>query len=161
MPLTLFPYDRKGLSLSSVALCERLRDAGVAAKEAAAANFAPQYVPLVSEGIEFGLAGDTSFGQDGVFFAYFELYEPLAQDPATSVTVQLRILDSGTGAVKDEFAPLDISPYRQSDSGVFRFRVAQKIPLRQLPKGAYRLEVRAQDSAGGTTARRGAEFKVE
>jgi len=161
MPLTVAPYDRKGLALSSVAVCERLRDAGVAAKEATTANFAPQYVPLVSKGIEFGLAGDASFGKDSALFAYFEVYEPSSQDPATSVTMQMRILDSGTNAVKAEFAPVNVSPYRESDNGLSRLRVAQKIPLRELPHGTYRLEVRAQDSQGGTTAWRGAEFKVE
>lgn len=159
VPLTIGPYDRKELALSSVALCERLRDAAVAAREAAAANFAPQYVPLGSKGIEFGLAGDTSFGKDSALFAYFEVYEPLTpQDPATSVTLEMRILDSGTGAVKARFAPLDATPYKDSN-GVLR--IAQKIPLRELSKGAYRLEVRAQDSAGGTTAWRPADFKVE
>ncbi len=160
MPLTIAPYDRKELTLSSVVLCKRLRDAAVAAKEAAAANFAPQYLPLVSKGIEFGPAGDASFAKDGQFFAYFEVYEPPpAQQPATSVKVEMRILDSGTRTVKAEFAPLDAAPYKDPESGVFR--VARTIPIRELPKGAYRLEVRAQDSAGGITDWRGADFTVE
>lgn len=160
MPLTLAPYDRKELALSSVVLCKRLRDAAVAAKEAAAANFAPQYLPLVSKGIEFSPAGDASFARDSQFFAYFEVYEPLlAQEPATSVKVQMRILDSGTDTVKAEFAPLDAAPYKDPESGVFR--VARTILIRELSKGAYRLEVRAQDSAGGITDWRGADFTVE
>jgi len=160
MPLTLAPYDRKELALSSVVLCKRLRDAAVAAKEAAAANFAPRYLPLVSKGIEFSPAGDASFAKDSQFFAYFEVYEPLlAQEPATSVKVQMRILDSGTGTVKAAFAPLDAAPYKDPESAVFR--VARTILIRELPKGAYRLEVRAQDSAGGITDWRGADFTVE
>jgi len=160
MPLTLAPYDRKGLALSSVVLCKRLRDAAVATKEAAAANFAPQYHPLVSKGIEFSPAGDASFAKDSQFFAYFEVYEPLlTQEPATSVKVQMRILDSGTGTVKTEFAPLDAAPYKDPESGVFR--VARTILIRKLPKGAYRLEARVQDSAGGITDWRGADFTVE
>jgi hypothetical protein len=160
MPLTLAPYDRKELALSSVVLCKRLRGAAVAAKEAAAANFAPQYLPLVSKGIEFSPAGDASFAKDSQFFAYFEVYEPLlAQEPATSVKVQMRILDSGTDAVKAKFAPLDAAPYKDPESGVYR--VARTIIIRELPKGAYRLEVRAEDSAGGITDWRGADFTVE
>jgi hypothetical protein len=160
MPLTVAAYDRKELAVSSVVLCKRLRDAGVAAKEAAVANFAPQYVPLVSKGIEFSLSGDTKFANDSHFFAYFEIYEPvLAQEPATSVKVQMRILDSGTGTVKADFAPLDAASYKDPDSGVFR--IARTIPIRELPKGAYRLEVRAQDSAGGITTWRTADFTVE
>lgn len=160
MPLTIAPYDRKGLALSSVVLCKRLRDAAVAAKEAAAANFAPQYQPLVSKGIEFSPAGDASFAKDTQFFAYFEVYEPLlAQEPAASVKVQMRIFDAGTHTVKAEFAPLDAAPYKDPDSGAFR--VARTIPIRELPKGAYRLEIRAQDSAGATTDWHGADFTVE
>jgi Ca-activated chloride channel homolog len=160
MPLTLAPYDRKELALSSVALCKRLRDADVAAKEAAAANFAPQYVPLVSNNAEFSLAADTSFEKDSQFLAYFEVYEPLlARNPATSVKVQMRILDADSGTVKAELAPVDAAPYEDSDTGVFR--IAQTIPIRQLTKGAYRLEVRAQDSAGGITTWRAADFKVD
>ena len=160
MPLTLAPYDRKELAMSSVVLCKRLRDAAVAVKEAAAANFAPQYLPLVSKGIEFGPAGDASFAKDSQFFAYFEVYEPLlAQEPATSVKVQMRILGSGTNTVKTEFAPLDAASYKDPESGVFR--VARTIPIRELPKGAYRLEVRAQDSAGEITDWHGGDFTVE
>jgi hypothetical protein len=159
MPLILTPYDRKELTLSSVALCKRLRDADVAAKEAAAADFAPQYVPLVSKDIEFSLAGNTSVAQDSQFFAYFEVYEPLlAQNPATSVKVQMRILDAG-GTVKTELAPVDAAPYKHSGTEVFR--IVRTIPIRQLPGGAYRLEVRARDSAGGITTWRAADFRID
>jgi hypothetical protein len=159
MPLTIAPHDRKGLAVSSVALCKRLRDAAVADKEATVANFAPQYVPLVSKGIEFGMAGDSNFAQSSQLFAYFEVYEPAAQNSPAGVKVEMRILDAGTNAVKGEFPPLDPSPYKDAESGVYR--VARTIPIRQLPKGAYRLEVRAQDSAGGTTEWRAADFTVE
>jgi len=159
-PLTLAPYDRKRLALSSLALCKRLRDAGVSAKEAAAANFAPQYVPLVSKGIEFSMAGDANFAQSSQFFAYFEVYDPSPeQNSATGVSVQMRILDSATGTVKGELAPVEAAPYKDPASGVFR--IARTIPIRQLPKGAYRLEVRAQDSAGDISAWRAADFSVE
>ena len=160
LPLTIAATDRKELSVSSLALCKRLRDAGVAAKETTAANFAPQYVPLVSKGIEFGIAGDTSFAKDGQFFAYFEVYEPSsAQEPVANVNVQMRILDSGTDAVKADFAPLDAAPYKDPANGVFR--IARTVPIRQLPKGSYRLQVRAQDSAGAITDWHTADFTVE
>jgi len=61
MPLIIEPYDGKQLALSSVALCKTLRSAAVAAKEAAQANFAPRYVPLVSKDILFSPTGDTTF----------------------------------------------------------------------------------------------------
>lgn len=132
--------------LSSLALCKRLRDAAVAAKEAAAANFAPQYVPLVSKGIWFTPAGDTNLEKGEPLFAYFEVYDPLlAQHRAPSVEVHLGILDASTGKVIGNFAPVNVAPYQRPGSSVLP--IARKIPIGQLPKGAYRLEVQATDSA--------------
>lgn len=160
MPLTIEPYDGQELALSSVTLCKRLRDAAVAAKEDAAANFTPQHVPLVSKGIQFIPAGDTSFSKGDPLFAYFELYEPsLAQHPGTTATVDIRVLNASTGQVKEEFAPVNAAPYEQPGSTVLR--VARTIPFSQLAKGAYVLQVRASDSPGGSTTWRSAKFRIE
>src|SRR5579862_2191125 len=72
IPLTIDAFDGKQLALSSLALCKRLRDATVASKETTTANFALQYVPLVSKGIEFTPAGGASFIQSEPLYAYFE-----------------------------------------------------------------------------------------
>jgi hypothetical protein len=160
MPLTIEGYDGKQLELSSVALCKSLRSAAVAAKEAAQANFAPQYIPLLSKNILYTPVGDTSFSKGEPLFAYFEVYEPqLIENPATPVSVQLRILDSSTGTLKEDFAPFDAVPYQQPGSSVLR--VGRKIPIEQLSKGNYRLEVQATTPAGGSTAWRAATFAVE
>src|SRR5215472_3885026 len=84
MPITVEPFDGKQLALSSVALCKSLRSAAVAAKEAAQANFAPQYIPLVSKDILYTPSGDTNFTKGEALFAYFEVYEP--QLPESSAT---------------------------------------------------------------------------
>lgn len=160
MPLTIEPYDGKQLELSSVVLCKSLRSAAVAAKEAAQANFAPQYIPLVSKDILYTPVGDTSFSKGEPLFAYFEVYEPrLIENPATPVSVHLRVLESNTGTVKEDFAAFDANPYQQSGSSVLR--VGRKIPIDQLSKGNYRLEVQATTPAGRSTAWQGATFAVE
>src|SRR5215470_7098279 len=69
MPLTIGPHDGKQLALSSVALSKSLRSAAVAAKEAAQANFAPQYIPLVSKDILYTPSGDTNFTKSEALFA--------------------------------------------------------------------------------------------
>jgi len=159
MPLTVAPYEETRLGLSSVALCKRLRDAAVAAKEAAAANFAPQYVPLVSKGIWFTPAEDRNLEQGEPLFAYFEVYQPLlAQHQAPTVEVQMRILAVSTGKVVRNFAPVNVAPYERPGSPVVP--IARKIPIDQLPKGAYRLDVQASDSTGESTAWRAASFAV-
>lgn len=86
IPLSVDKYDENQLALSSVALCKRYLDAARAAKEAAAVNLAPQYVPLVSKGVQFEPAGDIRFQKGDPLIAYFEVYEPLlATDSKTKV----------------------------------------------------------------------------
>jgi hypothetical protein len=161
IPLTVGPYEAKQLRLSSVALCKRLRDAAVAAKEAAAANFAPQYVPFVSKGIWFTPEGDTNIEKGEPLYAYFEVYEPLlAQQQTQSTEVHLRILEASTGKVIGNFAPVNVAPYQRPNISVIP--IARKIPIDQFPKGAYQLEVQASDSATGeSTAWREARFTVK
>ena len=158
-PLIIDAYDGKQLALSSVALCKRLRSAAVAAKEATQANFAPQYVPLVSKDIWFTPVGDTHFQKGEPLFAYFEAYEPLLSHNSATVELRLRILDASTGKLKEDFAPVDAAPYERPGSSVLR--IARKVPIDQLPKGTYRLEVQVMDSTGRSTAWRAANFAVE
>jgi len=160
MSLTIDPYNGKELTLSSVALCKHLQDARVAATEEAQAHFAPQYVPLVSKAIEFTPAADTRFSKGEPLFAYFEVYDPsLAEHPATTVTVDMRILEASTGQIKAVFAPVNAAPYEQSGSTVLR--LARTIPFSQLATGTYILQVRASDSTGRSTAWHDANFSVE
>lgn len=158
-PLGIEAYDGKQLALSSMALCKSLRSAAVAAKEDAQANFAPQYVPLVSKDILFTPSGDTSFAKSEPLFAYFEVYEPqLAENPATPVSVHLRILDSNTGQLKEDFAPIDAATYKQAGRSVLR--IGRKVPIDQLPTGNYSLEVQATTSMRSTNWRK-ANFEVK
>jgi hypothetical protein len=220
VPLFIDRYDGKQLAISSVMLCKRYRDAHVAAVERAAANFAPQYVPLVSKGIEFTPTGDTRFKKGEPLIPYFEVYEPLIPyfevyepllaagsgqspgmpasagmtseragatmpagmttegaagatpegmtipgngggNPSTTLKVEahIRILDAKTGKVVKDFPPVDATPYM--NPGSTTIPIAREISFEQLPKGAYRLEVQATDSAGRTTAVRTADFTVE
>jgi len=158
-PLVIDSYDGKALALSSVMLCKRFRDAHVAAVEAAAANFAPQYVPLVSKGIQVTPAGDTRFKAGEPLIPYFEVYEPLlVQAPATTVQAQIRILDAKTGQLRDGFA-VDAAPFEEP--GKWTIPIARQIATDKMAKGAYRVEVEASDSAGRTTAVRTATFTIE
>jgi hypothetical protein len=226
MPLGIEKYDKKKLALSSVMLCKRYRDAHVAAVERAAANLAPQYVPLVSKGVEFTPTAETRFRKGEPLIAYFEIHEPLLEgqpapaatgeaqtqplaippapsvnpavssvtpapagiqppqglavpaqsgipapagiqsatsgpNPAATLTVEahFRILDAKTGKVIKDFPPLNAAPYEQP--GSWKIPIAGSIPFEQLPKGEYRLEVQATDSAGRSTPWRTANFTVE
>jgi hypothetical protein len=86
-------YDGKEIALSSVMLAKRIQDAHVAAVETGAAeNFASQYVPIVSKGVQVAPAGDTRLKQGERMFGYFEIYEPpLSSTSTTTVQAHLEL----------------------------------------------------------------------
>lgn len=150
----------KELALSSVMLCKRFRDAHVAAVEASAANFAPQYIPMVSKGIQFTPAGDTNFEADETLIPYFEIYTPEAgSKPSTEIQVHLRIVDAKNGEIKKDFPPVDVGPYMQPGNTT-TIPVAREVPIATLSEGEYRLEVQASDAAGRNTPWRTANFSI-
>jgi hypothetical protein len=159
-PLIIDPYDGKQLALSSVVLCKRFHDASVPEEEATNSNLAPRYVPLVSKGVQFTPAGDTSFRKGEPLFAYFEVYEPLlVGSTAATVQTQLRITDTKTGQVKVDTGPRSAADWVQP--GKSTIAIAEQIAVDKLPAGSYNLEVLASDSAGRGTAWRAATFTVE
>lgn len=149
----------KGLALSSVMLGKRIRDAHAAAVENAAANFAPNYIPLVSKGIQLTPTGDTRFGQCEHLYAYFEVYEPQMTSHATTAQAHIRIVDAKTGEIKKDLGNIDAAPYINADSTTIP--IGREIPFQSLPKGLYRLEVQAMGSSGQSTPWRTANFTVE
>lgn len=158
--LSIDSYDGKQLAISSVALCKRFRDAGAAAQEAAAANLAPRYVPLVSKGVQVTPSADINFKRGEPLIAYFEVYEPLlSQQPTTAVQVHMRIVDAKTGVKKVDFPALDAAPYMRQ--GTTMIPIGDELMIGQLPKGNYRLEVQATDSAGRSTPWRTTSFTLE
>jgi hypothetical protein len=158
--LIIDSYDGKQLAISSVVLCKRFRDAGAAAQEAAAANLAPRYVPLVSKGVQVTPLADTRFKHGEPLIAYFEVYEPLlSQQPKTVVQAHMRIFDAKTGEMKVDFPSLDAAPYERPGSTMIP--IGDALVVSQLPKGDYRLEVQATDSAGRSTPWRTANFTLE
>ncbi len=160
IPLSIERYDGKQLFLSSVVLCKRFRNATVAAEESQAANLAPQYVPLVSKGDQFTPTGDTAFRRGDPLFAYFEVYEPLrASGPAMTVQTELKITDVKTGQLEVDTGSRSAADWTEPGKSVIH--IAEQIAVDKLPKGSYRLEVQATDSAGKSTAWRSANFTVE
>jgi hypothetical protein len=139
-----------------VVLSKRFRDAGAAAQEAAAANLAPRYVPLVSKGVQVTPSAETNFKRSEPLIAYFEVYEPVA---AAKLGIHARIVDAQTNQVRGTLKPFDKAGYRSAGSAVVP--IAGKFSTGKLNAGAYRLEVQATDAAGRSTAWRTASFTVE
>ena len=157
--LTIKPHDGKSLTIGSIVLCKRFRAVHVAAVEAAAANFAPQYVPLVSKGVRFIPAGDTSFASNEKLFAYFQIIDPrIATGPAQQIEARLRIVDTRSAAVVKDFPSVDVSTYEQPGSIIIP--IAREIPIDNLRKGQYRLEVQASDASGQKSPWQASAFSI-
>jgi hypothetical protein len=148
------------LALSSIMLGKRVQDAHVAAEEMSAAeNFAPQYVPMVSKGVQVAPTGNTSFMQGEQMLAYFEVYEPKLLSSTLTVQAHLRISDAATREIKVDLGSMDAAPYIMPGSTTIP--IIGRIPLDTLPKGSYQLEVQATDSSGQTTPWQSAAFACE
>ena len=152
--------EGQALALSSVMLGKRVQDAHVAAEELAAAeNFAPQYVPMVSKGVQVAPTGNTSFKQDEQMLAYFEVYAPKLVSSSLTVQAHYRISDATTQEIKKDLGTFDASPY--VIPGKTTIPIGGRIFLNTLAKGSYHLEVQATDSSGQTTPWHWAAFSVE
>jgi predicted phage tail protein len=91
--------------------------------------------------------------------SYFEVYEPLLAAGQAKVEFQMRVIDAKTGQLKVGTGSRSAQAYAHSGSSVIP--IAQEIAINKLPKGAYRVEVQAVDSAGRQTPWRAASFSVE
>jgi hypothetical protein len=160
IPLDISANDGNQLSISSVVLSNRFRDAKVAAEEGKAVNLAPYYVPMVSKDLQYVPEAGHSFKSSDHLTAYFEVYEPLlAEQPNTSVQALVRIVDNQTGDTRFDFHAIDAVSYRREGTTVFA--IAGDLPVAQLAKGSYRVEVQAADSVGRKTPVRITNFTIE
>jgi hypothetical protein len=160
VPIVIDGNDGKQFAISSLFVCDRYRDARVAAEEAAGVNLAPQYVPLVSQGQQFTPASQTRFKSSAHVMAYFQVYQPVSgEQPRTDVKAYVRIVDARTGQKRVEFHPSDAKSGERPGARVLAF--AGDLSIVQLPKGEYRVEAEATDSAGRSSAMRSATFTIE
>jgi hypothetical protein len=155
VPLTINSNDEKSLSISSIALCKRVRKAGI--KPAAS-----DYVPLITRGYEFTPSADALFAKGDSLMAYFEVYEPSSSQPppvAPHLNYRMKITNESTRAVAldtEENADSSMQP------GNLTIPIAVEPVLKELnlSPGKYTFAIQATDSAG-RTASRTTEFSIE
>lgn len=158
VPISIDDYDGKQLALSSAILFKRFRPASAAAQEAAYVNLAPEYVPLVSQDQQITPTANPVFPRKALIPVYFEVYEPfLAAQPEVTVKAHARMVSVKTGEIRN-FNWFDAAGFRRS--GGTTFAIAKEFDSTGLPKGEYRLEVQASDSAGHTTPWHSATFTL-
>jgi hypothetical protein len=166
IPLTVESYDKKELAISPVSVCKRISDVSGNSPQhtptlpGAWKELPGNYVPLVSNDTEFKPTGKTRFKAGQTLYLYFEVYEPWRDGaPQATVDFQMRIVDVKTGELKGDSTPISASPYLKAGSSIIP--VGRGIDISKLPKGGYRLDVRATDAAGKSTDWRSVTFTVE
>jgi len=182
VPLTVGDHDRNSLAVSGIVLSKRFTNMAAAWLQHShdylrlvdkpefdiyprgETSTAPDYAPLVSNGIGLMPAGDTRFRKNGPghkgdrMMTYFEVYEPLFAAGEAKVQFQIRVVDAKTGRVELNSGLRSAESYAHSGNLI---PIGWEIPVDKLAKGAYRVEVQASDSAGEQTAWRTASFTVE
>jgi hypothetical protein len=163
IPLTVDSYNRKELSISSVSLCKQISDVSAYGRKlsgAWTAKLPGSYMPLVSNETEFKPTSNTLFKANERLYVYFEVYDPLRDgEPQVSVDFQIRVVDLKTGELKSDSSPISASSYLKAGSSIAA--IGRGIDISKLPKGSYRLDVRASDSTGKTTDWRTANFTTQ
>lgn len=109
---------------------------------------------LVAGGKQFLVSPSARFhASDRVYF-YAEIYAP---SPET-VSLQVRVLDRETAAVKSNTGPVSVANYVVPGSTSIPFATA--LPISQLARGAYTLELTASQAASPETQVRAANFDI-
>jgi len=158
VPLTIDPYDSKQFGLSSLALSKELHRVSEVSSDLDAVLLEGR-TPLIAQGFQFTPAAVYRFKKDDRAALYAEIYEPHTTDKTPPVVgVQLRVLDRKTQEAKEDSGLLSVNKEIRAGSPIIA--VGLKLPLEKLNPGAYRVEVKAVDSLGGTKTRV-SDFDVE
>jgi hypothetical protein len=157
VPLSVESFAQDSLAISGIVLCKRFHKVPEPLAQEARA---PQYVPLVTNGLEFTPAGDTRFQKKDGLVSYFQIREPLLKgtDPV-KLQVQLRVRDAKTGELKSQTRLLPVESASRPQNSIVP--VAEKLALDKLPSGRYRLEIQASNSVGKSSVWSSAAFSVE
>jgi hypothetical protein len=159
--------DRKSLAISAVSLGKQVQNASGYSEQTPsklmgtwATQMPGKFKPLVSNGVEFKVSGDSRFKKDQILYTYFEVFEPLLEGgSSTAVTIQERVVDLKTGQNVSDPGFISAMPYATPGNALIP--IGRGIHISNLPDGSYRLDVRAADSAGKRTDWRSANFTIE
>ena len=156
-PLVIDPYGQQQFSISGVALSNSMRKAADLSTDLDSLLLEDR-TPLVVHGLQISPSATNHFKKTDVAAIYAEIYEPLLRKPSPpEVAFELFIVDLKTGTAKFHInermpKPTAVNPV---------IALGLKLPVAQLDPGAYRLDLRAMDSAGNSSKTRSTEFEVE
>lgn len=159
VPITVDKLDGKQLALSGIALCKRFHKRSEP-EQTPVSTMLFEFLPLLSAGMEFTLAGDTHFKKWEPLIVYFEAYEPLLAGTGTAnVQFEVKIVDPKTGEARGGTGLLGAQPWVRAGNPVIP--IAEKISIDKLPPNTYRLEVQVSDSAGNRSGWRATSFTLD
>jgi VWFA-related protein len=132
-PLAIGAWDRDTFAISGLALGRVVRPASDLGLEA---SLIDEGTPLIAGGMQVIPTGSKTFTRSEQAFCYFEIY---SADP---VTMTLRIVEAGSGALKWDGGTANPDPPAHGKSTI---PVGLNVPIASLSPGSYQFEVTARD----------------
>jgi VWFA-related protein len=159
VPLKISSYDPKEFSISGIALSDDIRMVSEISS-GVESDLMQDKTPLVSGGRQFAPSATNQFKKSDNAGIYVEVYEPtLASGKKATIQLYFKIVDRNAGKPKIQVALNNIEAMGKQGNPVVP--VGLKLPVETLDPGAYRLELKAVDSAGNATQLAGTDFQVE
>ncbi len=158
--LRVQPLQAGALAISDLVTSRFLRDSSWVLRDAGSVSPAPVVpTPLVSKKVQFFPAVDASVPRHNPLSLYFEIYEPLLDANKVDVSYSLKIANLKTGSLVMNTGPMSAADWVVPGNVVVP--IGLKLAIEKLPKGSYRLEIQASDSAGRRTEWRQANFTIQ
>ncbi len=158
VPLLVDAYDGKKFSMSAIALSRKLQP--VSAQSGLDSALLEGKTPLITQGLQVVPTANRGFSKSDQAAIYAELYEPLlASAKPPRVGIQLRVLEVKSGEQKFDSGVEPLDEIIKTGNPVVV--VGMRLPLEKLASGAYRLELKAIDTAGSAPIVRTADFEVQ
>jgi VWFA-related protein len=155
-PLVIEPYDGKQFAVSGMALGELHP---LAHDESMDAVLIEDKVPLVALGVQTIPTGQYTFKNTDSPGIYLEAYEPgLVDENPPKLMMALKITDRKSGEQKVASGTMEIGA-NYIHKGNPMVPIVLKLPVKDLPAGAYRLDIAVGDSTGKQMSR-SADFEV-
>ena len=156
-PLGIDPYEGQEFSMSGVALSNSMRRASDISADLDGLLLEDR-TPLVVQGVQITPSATNHFKKTDTAAVYAEVYEPLLKKPnPPDVAYELTVVEIKTGQQKVHVG----SRTPKGKDGDPVIPLGLKLPVATLDPGAYRVQLRAVDSAGNASKIREAEFVVE
>jgi VWFA-related protein len=158
MPLSIAPWNGRGLGLSGVAFSKETHPVTDLASNLDDSLLEDRH-RLIAGSHQIVPAGSNHFHRTDLSLVYLEIYDPLLAGPEPpAVTLRIRILDRLTGQLTADLGAFSMANFIRPGNAVVP--AAFNLPDSLAP-GAYRLEVTARHSQENDAVVRTADFVIE